>query len=148
MPRLARASGFGHFVWATGIDGSRVFEKLITGQMPPADNSQPSSAERQAMLKWLAARQATISPAKYRRVSRHEFVRSVNDLLGIELDLVESIPEDRDTHDFDSSRKIRLTREMLAAYFAAADEMLEFALPETGFHPEKIWAHAPREGEP
>ena len=55
------------------------------------------------------------------------------------MDLTGNIPEDRGTHDFDSDRKILLTKEMLSSYFTVADEMLEFALPEKGFPQERIW---------
>ena len=48
------------------------------------------------------------------------------------LDLTSEIPEDRGTHDFDSNRRVQLTKEMLTAYFTAVDDLLEFALPAEG----------------
>jgi len=120
-------------------DATLVFENLITNKMPPDDADQPDDRERLEMLGWLAKRQSKLAPKSFRRISRHEFVQTVNDLLGIRLDLSDSIPEDRGTHDFDSDRKIVLTSQMLGAYFAAADEMLEVALPERGFEPERVW---------
>ena len=39
------------------------------------------------MLDWLAKRQVENKPDPYRRMSRHEFVHSLNDLLGVKLDL-------------------------------------------------------------
>ena len=121
------------------LDGSLVFENLITGKMPPPDAEQPTDAQRRVVLDWLARRQQESPISKHRRISRHEFVHSVNDLLGIRLDLADSIPEDRGTHAFDSDRSIMLTSQMLAAYFAAADEMLDFAFPEVGFPQEQTW---------
>ena len=121
------------------FDGSLMFEHLITAKMPPKNKQQPSAKEKQLMLDWLAQRQAENTPKPYRRISRHEFVQSANDLLGIRLDLTGEIPEDRGTNDFDSNRRIKLTREMLTSYFVAADEMLEFALPAKGFAQERIW---------
>ena len=82
---------------------------------------------------------AQSAPIAFRRISRHEFVHSVNDLLGTDLDLADQIPEDRGTNDFDSNRRIQLSREMLGAYFSVADEMLEYALPSKGFTEEGIW---------
>ena len=122
-----------------GHDGSLIFENLITGRMPPADKKQPSSTQRRTLLDWLSKRQNPKAINSYQRISRHEFVHSLNDLLGVKLDLTGNIPEDRGTHDFDSDRKILLTKEMLSSYFSAADEMLEFALPEKGFPQERIW---------
>jgi len=98
-------------------DGTLLFENLITGKMPPAEKKQPGSEEKEAMLKWLAARQPASEPASFRRVSRHEFVTAANDLLGTDLDLASRIPEDRGTFDFDSDRRISLSRELLDATF-------------------------------
>ena len=121
------------------FDGSLMFENLITAKMPPENKKQPNAEEKQVMLDWLAKRKLENKPAPYRRISRHEFVHSLNDLLGVQLDLTGEIPEDRGTNDFDSDRRIKLTREMLASYFTVADEMLEFALPAEGFPGERTW---------
>lgn len=121
------------------FDGTLVFENLITGKMPPKDMPQPKAAEKNAMLQWLAGRQVKNEPKSFRRVSREEFVHSISDLLGSRMALVGDIPADRETHDFDSSRQIQVTREMLAAYLDAADTLLDFALPDDGFFPEQIW---------
>ncbi|MCS5642155.1 MAG: discoidin domain-containing protein [Dehalococcoidia bacterium] len=121
------------------FDGSLMFEHLITAKMPPKQQQQPTSDEKRLMLGWLAEHQAENAPNAYRRISRHEFVYSANDLLGVKLDLTGMIPEDRGTHDFDSDRRIRLTRQMLNSYFTVADEMLEFALPAQGFIHERTW---------
>ena len=122
-----------------GSDGSLVFENLITAKMPPANKKQPKAEERQLMLQWLAQRQKASAPKSFRRISRHEFVHSANDLLGVKLDLTSEIPEDRGTRDFDSDRRVQLTKEMLTAYFTAVDDLLEFALPAKGFEPERVW---------
>ncbi|HCC20325.1 MAG TPA: hypothetical protein DEP88_03625 [Verrucomicrobiales bacterium] len=79
------------------------------------------------------------APKSFRRISRHEFIHSLNDLLGVNLDLAGKIPEDRGTNDFDSNRNIQLSREMLASYFSVADEMLDHAFPTDGFAAEKTW---------
>ena len=116
-----------------------VFENLVTGKMPPANKKQPSPEERQAILDWLAEHSTQVEPATFRRISRHEFVHSLNDLLGTNLDLASEIPEDRGTHDFDSNRKIQLSREMLGSYFSITDKLLEQAFPEAGFPTEQSW---------
>ena len=122
-----------------GSDGSLVFENLITAKMPPANKEQPKAEERQLMLQWLTQQQKAIAPKSFRRISRHEFVHAANDLLGVKLDLTSEIPEDRGTHDFDSNRRVQLTKEMLTAYFTVVDDLLEFALPAEGFEPERVW---------
>ena len=91
------------------------------------------------MLEWLASQQPESQPNRFRRISRHEFVHSVNDLLGTNLDLSAEIPEDRGTRNFDSDRRIQLSREVLSSYFASADQLLEHALPADGFVNEQTW---------
>lgn len=122
-----------------GFDGSLMFENLLTGKMPPAKKKQPTPEERRSLLTWLAQRQAETAPQSFRRISRHEFVHSVNDLLGTDLNLAGTIPEDRGTNDFDSDRRIQLSREMLGTYFSVASEMLESAFPKEGFPHERTW---------
>lgn len=121
------------------FDGSLMFENLLTGKMPPANKKQPDREEKQALLEWLVRKQEVAVPNSFRRVSRHEFVHSVNDLLGTNLDLADRIPEDRGTKDFDSDRRIQLSREMLSSYFSVADEMLEHAFPTRGGPSEGKW---------
>lgn len=121
------------------FDGSLIFENLLTGKMPPAKKEQLDPKEKRAVLDWLAKRKATEAPKSFRRISRHEFAHSLNDLLGTNLDFADRIPEDRGTNDFDSNRKIQLSREMLGSYFAVADEMLAHAFPAEGFPAEKTW---------
>ena len=124
---------------AREFDRSLVFENLITAKMPPADVEQPTAAEKQIILKWLAANQKETPPNSFRRRSRHEVVHSINDLLGTSLNLADEIPEDRGTSNFDSDRRIRLSKEMLGAYFTVADRMLDHVFPHDGFPPEQIW---------
>ncbi|MDB4450351.1 DUF1592 domain-containing protein [Akkermansiaceae bacterium] len=121
------------------FDGSLIFENLVTGKMPPADKDQPDAKEKRELLEWLAGRQGKHVEKSFRRLSRYEFVHSVNDLLRTDLDLAGKIPEDRGTNDFDSNRKIKLSREMLGSYFSVADEMLDHAFPDDGFPAERSW---------
>ena len=121
------------------FDGTFLFENLITSKMPPSDMEQPTAAEKQVILKWLAARQNETAPSSFRRISRHEFVHSVNDLLGTNLELENEIPEDRGTNDFDSDRRIQLSKEQIESYFSVADKLVQHAFPVEGFPQEKIW---------
>ena len=121
------------------LDATLIFENIATAKMPPSEADAPSESERSKMLSWLAGQQPESKPNTFRRLSRHEFVHSVNDLLGTNLDLAAQIPEDRGTRTFDSDRRIQLTREMLTSYFAIAEEMLDHALPTDGFVNEQTW---------
>ncbi len=121
------------------FDPTLIFENLLTGKMPPVGKDHLDPEEKQVLLNWLAKKQENVSRQSFRRISRHEFVHSVNDLLRTKLDLSGVIPEDRGTNNFDSNRKIELSREMLGSYFAVTDEFLDFAFPEEGFPVERRW---------
>ena len=121
------------------FDGALMFDNLLTGKMPPANKDQPEAEEKRAVLDWLAKQQRDHHQESFRRLSRHEFIHSVNDLLGTDLDLTGDIPEDRGTNNFDSNRKIQLSREMLESYFSVADKMLDHAFPTEGFPVERRW---------
>ena len=116
-----------------------IFENLITQKMPPDDADQPEAKTRQTMLRWLAERQKKQTEPPRRRISRNEFNHSLNDLLKIELDLTETIPDDRGTNHFDSSNNILLTKEMLSIYFDRTEKMLDYAFPSNGFAPITTW---------
>ncbi|MDB4557785.1 DUF1588 domain-containing protein [bacterium] len=121
------------------FDATLVFENIATEKMPPTDTEVLTVEKRQDMLTWLAEQQPESKPIPFRRISRHEFVHSVNDLLGTNIDLSGHIPVDRGTRSFDSDRRIGLSRQMLGSYFAVADEMLEHALPADGYVKEQTW---------
>ncbi|NCX92787.1 MAG: DUF1587 domain-containing protein, partial [Rhodobacteraceae bacterium] len=88
------------------FDGTLMFENLITHKMPPENKSQPSLAETEKMLKWLTKKHIRSEPDGFRRISRHEFNHSLNDLLHIQYDVSGEIPDDRGTYDYDSDRRI------------------------------------------
>ena len=117
------------------FDGTLMFENLITGKMPPSNKSQPGITEKKQMLDWLSKKQKPIPPESYRRTSRHEFVHSVNDLLGIELDLSDEIAEDRGTYDFDTDRRIKITPQLLSSYFNVAERNVGICLSKGWFLP-------------
>lgn len=121
------------------FDGALMFENLLIGKMPPAEKDQPNAKEKRELLEWLAGRQGKHVGKSFRRISRNEFVYSLNDVLGTDLDLAGQIPEDRGTNNFDSNRKIQLSREMLESYFSVAAEILNQAFPDEGFPLEKSW---------
>lgn len=121
------------------FDATLVFENAITHRMPPADADQPTPDQRRQLLEWLAERSTAPNMNAYRRISRHELVHSMEDLLEIGLSIPSDIPEDRGTYTFDSDRRIMLSREQLSAYFKTAEDLLEFAYPQKGYPQEQLW---------
>ncbi len=121
------------------LDASLSFEQLITGGMPPAEKPQPGPMERHQMLTHLANRQTQMNLPSSRRLSRQEFIHSVNDLLGLDWDLSEALPTGKGTFLFDSDRRILPTEPWMAAVFHVTDRLLNRAFPSKGFPAEQRW---------
>lgn len=115
----------------------KVFAQLEKREMPPKKKSQPSDAERQAVLDWLgrelrvavAARQQAEGRVALRRMNRLEYQHTMHDLLGIEVNLVELLPEDGAAHGFDKvSSALTLSPVQVEKYLEAADVALDAAI--------------------
>lgn len=115
----------------------RVFTQLERREMPPKKKAQPSDAEREAILYWLgpqlraavAARQQAEGRVALRRLNRVEYQRTMHDLLGIEVNLMELLPEDGSAHGFDKvSSALTLSPVQVEKYLEAADVALDAAI--------------------
>jgi len=115
----------------------KVFAQLEKREMPPKKKPQPSEAERQAVLDWLgrelrvavAARQQAEGRVALRRLNRFEYQNTMHDLLGIEVILMELLPEDGSAHGFDKvSNALTLSPVQVEKYLEAADVALDAAI--------------------
>ncbi|MGK0153149.1 MAG: mono/diheme cytochrome c family protein [Neolewinella sp.] len=88
----------------TGHDLERwelVLDVLRSGEMPPEDEDQPPIVDRARVVTWIdsglraavASRGEAIVPTT-RRLTNFEYHNTLRDLLGIELELTENLPED------------------------------------------------------
>lgn len=85
-------------------------KKLRSGLMPPPAEKQPDRAAVQSMIKWL---ETTLDKAQessphtgyvpLRRLNRREYANSVHDLLGLQLDAAQWLPQDPVKDDFDNN---------------------------------------------
>ncbi len=115
----------------------KVFAQLEKREMPPKKKPQPSDVERQAVLDWLgrelrvaiAARQQAEGRVALRRLNRFEYQNTMHDLLGIEVNLMELLPEDGSAHGFDKvSSALTLSPVQVEKYLEAADVALDAAV--------------------
>lgn len=115
----------------------KVFVQLERREMPPKKKPQPSDPERQALLDWLgpqlraaaAARQLAEGRVALRRLNRVEYQHTLHDLLGIEVNLMELLPEDGSAHGFDKvSSALTLSPVQVEKYLEAADVALDAAI--------------------
>lgn len=114
----------------------RVFERVELGEMPPEKKPQPEEKEKhefltdlsKPMVAWDQADIEKNGRVRSRRLTRREYEYSIHDLLGIDIPLVELLPEDPESHGFETvAEGQQLSHHQLARYLDAADLALEEA---------------------
>jgi mono/diheme cytochrome c family protein len=112
-------------------------EQVKEGNMPPAEKPRPSAQEIQALSEWIGGRVATAETARsaqqgrvvLRRLNRAEYQNTVRDLLGVDVDLKDLLPEDTSTSGFDNSAEsLHVSSYLMETYLEAADRVLDLAI--------------------
>jgi mono/diheme cytochrome c family protein len=130
-----------------------VLHQLQLGEMPPAKKKQPTDEERRALLAWIEGQliQAQSSAQDrggqvvHRRLSRAEYLHTMQDLFGFDgdFDPTTSFPGDEELEGFRSiGSALRTSRHHLEQYLKAADAVLDHAydLADVNGKPEaKQW---------
>ncbi len=114
----------------------RALDRVHDGEMPPEDEPRPESQARKTFLAGLEKPLTEVDRAdvekngrvRSRRLTRVEYEYSVHDLLGIDIPLAEMLPEDPDSHGFETVAAVQqLSHHQLARYLDVADLALEEA---------------------
>jgi Protein of unknown function (DUF1592)/Protein of unknown function (DUF1588)/Protein of unknown function (DUF1587)/Protein of unknown function (DUF1585)/Protein of unknown function (DUF1595)/Planctomycete cytochrome C len=126
-----------------GFDGAlaapwrRVLERVEQGQMPPEPAPKPSTEESRTLTTWIKrelrgaelARRAEEGRVGLRRLNRIEYQNTVRDLLGVEVDLKNLLPDDAVTSGFDNSAEaLHVSSFLMESYLEAADHVLNLAI--------------------
>jgi hypothetical protein len=128
---------------------TKVYRMLSERQMPPPEQPQPADADRQATLDWLGRelraslhkRHEAEGRVPLRRLNRVEYQNTLHDLLGIETELQELLPEDGSAYGFDKvSSALTLSPVQVEKYLEAADVALDAALG-VGPQPKHVNQH-------
>ncbi len=115
----------------------KVFDRVSDGTMPPRGKARPTEADVQTLTRWIgdglvqteAARIATEGRTPLRRLNRVEYANTLRDLLGIQLDLSNQLPEDASVGGFDNvAAALQLSPAHLERYLEGADLALDAAL--------------------
>lgn len=123
----------------------RVMERVADGSMPPKDHPRPTPDEQAAVVDWIGAglrksqldRQAAVGRAQMRRLNRVEYVNTLRDLLGVNVD-VESLPPDGVASGFDNvDVALDFSAPLIERYLEAADAALD-AVFIKGPRPEPV----------
>ncbi len=125
-----------------------VMERVNDGSMPPKKKPQPSAEQRKLVSEWVATQliiyekheTATNGRARIKRLNRAEYVNTLRDLLGAEVD-PEQLPEDGIAAGFDNvDAALDLSSSLLGSYLEAIDLALDTALNQ-GQRPETTKKH-------
>jgi len=126
-----------------------VQHQLQLGEMPPAKRKQPTDEERRALLGWIEEQLTLAQSAArtrggsvvHRRLSRAEYLHTIQDLFGFQgdFDPTTSFPGDEELEGFRNiGSALRTSRHHLEQYLKAADAVLDhaFDLAEVNGKPE------------
>ena len=111
----------------------RVFDRVTAGEMPPKKKPRPAADEMTAFTTALAADLSAIHAAQkgtvLRRLNRREYQNTINDLLGIEVEVMSRLPEDGRAHGFDNiGEALSISGVQMQRYMEAAEFALNAAL--------------------
>src|SRR5262249_25034200 len=121
-----------------GNDGSHwrdVFDRLTFGDMPPATAPALAREDRDLMAAWIAQERRRAALAKnqathFRRLTRREYERTMQDLLGLPIEFGSRLPEDgRAKEGFrNDGDALRISPLQYETYLQIADEALAEAI--------------------
>ena len=114
----------------------KVARKLHTRAMPPANMTQPTEAERQAMLTWVEASLDAAAAAKpnpgrtetLRHLNRTEYQNAIRDLLALNIDASSLLPADESGYGFDNVTVGDIPATLLNRYIGAAQKISRLAV--------------------
>ncbi|MBK8094604.1 MAG: DUF1592 domain-containing protein [Verrucomicrobiaceae bacterium] len=112
----------------------RVFDRVAAGEMPPPKKKhQPTPEAVQDFMGALGADLVTKSNAQrgtvLRRLNRREYQNTINDLLGVKVDIIDSLPEDGRSHGFDNvGEALSISGIQMQRYMESAELAINAAL--------------------
>lgn len=121
-------------------DYQDILDQLNLGQMPPADEPQPTDKQRRRVVEWLtkniesfhAGQNHTGGESILRRLNAREYRNTVRDLFGMNMqmfDPTDSFPRDQTVHHLDNVGDTLVTSGyLLQKYLAAADDIIHKAV--------------------
>jgi len=113
-----------------------VLKRLNSGEMPPKAKPRPVDKDVKLVVEWINDR-TTAATAKrdsegrvvLRRLNRVEYENTVRELLGVEIELKEMLPQDTSAHGFDNiGEALHTSSFLMERYLEAADAALNVAI--------------------
>ena len=131
-------------VWA------RAYERINSGEMPPKEESQPNPSERFAAMEWIshglqawdAVQNAKREQVSFKRLTREEYVNTLQDLIGYTYHPGDpgGLPEDPSWHGIERLGTIlSLTPSHIERAITAAESALQQVMPLS--EPPQKWSY-------
>ncbi|HUE73708.1 MAG TPA: DUF1592 domain-containing protein [Pirellulaceae bacterium] len=115
-----------------------VEKRVAAGQMPPKARPRPTEGEVKALREWIDGGLASAAAAEreqaegrvvLRRLNRVEYENTIRDLLGIDVELKQLLPEDSSAAGFDNvGEALHVSSFLMERYLDAADKALAVAI--------------------
>lgn len=107
--------------------------RVQAGDMPPKAKPRPAEKDVQALAKWIETKAEAARTAHgrtvLRRLNRAEYQNTVRDLLGIDVDVRDTLPADASANGFDTSGDaLHVSSFLMEKYLEAADTALGHAI--------------------
>ncbi len=130
----------------------KIIRKLRAGMMPPSYAYRPDEAELDALATLLETRlndlyDASPFPGRrsFQRLNRVEYQRSVEDLLGIRVDVGALLPPDTVSHSFDNIADVQaMSPTLLDGYLRAAGQISRDAIGDLNASASETTHKVPR----
>jgi mono/diheme cytochrome c family protein len=130
----------------------KILRKLHTGMMPPSFAPQPEPETVKAFVEALekrideeAAKNPNPGRRTFQRLNRAEYARSVEDLLGLEVDVEALLPPDTVSHSFDNIADVQgMSPTVMDSYLRAADKISREAVGDPEVEPSVATYKAPK----
>ncbi len=115
-----------------------VLKNVRAHMMPPAEEEQPTAAEREVLFHWIATEAFGIDPADpdpghvtLRRLNRAEYRNTIRDLMGVDYDTEENFPPDDSGYGFDNiGDSLSLSPLLMEKYIQAAETIVAKSVPK------------------
>jgi mono/diheme cytochrome c family protein len=116
---------------------SKVVKQLRAGKMPPKEEPRPTADEIARVAGWIdtllaqdaAARRGGEGRVVLRRLNRVQYENTIRDLLAIDVNLKDDLPEDGTAQGFDTVGEVlNVSSVLLERYLEAADRALDAAI--------------------
>ena len=113
-----------------------ILKRVKAGEMPPKSKPRPPDEKIRGLVDWITTqeeaesmRQTAAGRVVLRRLNRVEYENTLRDLLGIEVNLKDLLPEDTSADGFDNAAEaLHVSSFLMDRYLEAADKALDLAI--------------------